>query len=195
MNLFCEDCNVISCGLCFALEHTNHKMKHASQYFGSVRDKLERNLKTKKDVMENIISQSESNVKNMIVYEEKSLRIKQQIQERGERMKNFIDSIVVELHEQVDELLSRQKTKLGELLKKLEVLEKNLSEKIEDLEKQLDGLNYENVVRISSQIEEEHVIIPMHYKNFDVSLSPEKEYEMVLKEILGSIFKGLMMKY
>ena len=194
MNLFCEDCKVAICGHCLALSHNAHKLKPVSKYFETAKYKIEEDIKIKEEIIKDIETNCKSSLDVMHANVVKASNLKQEIQEKGEGIKKAVDSIVVELIEKVDEKLKRHQKEADSVVEELKNMEANLKAQIETLKQQINILNYENMVEMSSMVLDRKPFsnILKYSRIIDVSLiNGDDEINTHLRKLIGSLGKGL----
>ena len=191
MNLFCENCNVVLCACCLALNHNTHKVKHVSEYFESVKLNIEQNLKATKEILESVIANYKNSMDTKNLNELKALNLRKKLMERGDDIKKIVDSIVEDSIKDVDEELMRHQNKADDVMKQLKDMENTLNAKIETFEQQFNNLNYENVVETPPHTVEKVEIIPKCSENFVLSLcSKSIEPRAHLESLFGTLRKG-----
>ena len=193
MTLYCEDCKVIVCARCLTLRHNAHKMKHITDYFEDIKDKLHQNIQMNEEILKNVVSNYKSSGFMMSANEIKASLLKKEIHERGDDVKKTIDSIVADLKETLDEELRQHKKDADDIMEGLKNIERDLDAHIEILKDQYKRLNFENAAETSSQIMPYSIsIIPKYINDFNLSLVCDlQEQSFSLKKAVGSIAKGV----
>lgn len=192
--LFCTSCNVLSCIQCFSIEHEGHVMKEISEYFDSVKIMFKKNLKVKKEMIEEIHSTVNSISEKRRNNELKASNMKKDIEQRGEDLKNLIDSIVVESKKIVDEESEKQFKEASDVLNELTSLEKNLKAEEEALQEQLNTMTHENVPEVSPQVMEKDEYIPRYPQSFDFTFHYHvTDLWVKLAKLFGDVVKGLQL--
>ena len=189
INLFCEDCNVVSCAHCLTSKHRKHDSKHISYRCDSIREVLKENLKATEESIANVHYNHKMSERKICANELNASKLKKNIKRRGEDVKKVVDSIVGELIKTVDEELKQQQKEANDVLKELENMEIALNAQIESLERLLKNLNCENVVEISTHVLEKK-IIPKYSDHLNVTLTYDKNNQIaVLRKLIGKPMK------
>lgn len=190
INLFCEDCSVVSCAHCLTSKHRKHDSKHISHWCDSVKEVLRQNLKTMEETIANVHYNRKKSEVKICTNELNASKLKKKIIQRGEDVKKVVDSIVAELIETVGEELKQQQKKADGVLKELESLEITLTAQIETLKQQLKNLNCENVVGISSHVVEKKKIVPKYFDHLNVTLAYDTNNQTtILRNLIGKPMK------
>lgn len=195
MNLFCEDCKVVVCGLCMVLNHNNHPVKHLSQYFESVKTNIEENLKSSEEIVKYVVANQNSNQAIMQNNEVKVSALKNEIQERGEYLKKVVDSVVDELLTNVDKEWKRIQQLTDVDVKELKDMETNLNLHIETLKQHLNNLNYETMFKSTSNVVNKNEFTTKICQEFKVSfISGINQPILKLKRTFGTLKKGCYLR-
>ena len=192
MTLFCEDCKVVLCGRCLDSTHSTHNMKHLSEHFHSLKNKLQQDVKMKEEILKNVAANYKSSEAAMRGNELKASNLKKKITQRGGDVKQDLTFLASELDENVMELFEQHQKNAEGVMKELKAMEKDLQVQIETLKEQHKDLNFENLAQTPLQGLKFNRNIPEYSANFEFSLLYEPQNQLFnLKKIVGNIGIGL----
>ena len=192
MTLFCENCRVVLCERCLMLKHNSHKVKRLTEYFDSVKETLEQDIKINEEILRNVVSNYKSSDFMISAHGIKTSNLNKEIQQRNSDLKKKVDSTVVALIKDVDEKFQQCQKDGKDVLKILKSMETNLKSQIEIMKEQEKSLSYENVAETSLQITEWKEDIPKYCDSFNYFLRFDLQSQIPnLKKLFGNIGKGL----
>ena len=143
--LFCKDCKVVLCGLCFTLKHKTHRIKHISEHLEFVKKSLWQSVQNSVITLMQISSNKKYSSSRIHENGMKATLMKDEIKKRGEDIKKDVDSIVEEFIKTVDGELKQQQIEADGIKKELDKMEKEYHEQYVMLQERLNNLNCENI--------------------------------------------------
>ncbi|XP_060064587.1 uncharacterized protein LOC132544940 [Ylistrum balloti] len=135
-DLFCTECKVVMCSMCFTKKHKQHAFKHLEEELDSSRQYIRDQLKTLKAKLNNSNSKISKRQRASIKLKHSVKIIREDVQARGTKLKTEVDSVVKSVLKELS-LLADEEEKL--LTKDCQSEEKNIKDikqLIKDVEQQ-----------------------------------------------------------
>ncbi|XP_033746925.1 transcription intermediary factor 1-beta-like [Pecten maximus] len=107
-DLFCTECNVVMCSLCFTQKHKQHAFKHFEDEVASQQQLLCNQLQTLKQTLDQFKKHIANRQKARQQFEDSADIIQKDVKEHGSRLKAEIDSIVTTILEELSSIVDEE---------------------------------------------------------------------------------------
>ena len=210
IKIFCAECEVAACVLCFMTQHNGHKCSDIEQVADKLKKRMQQDIDETKNIVIDISDQTKNLQKLLADFMAKITNTEARIKEKGEELKKVVDMHVTDLLqglfaektkkikeiENIKEELMVQKISLESFIKYSEkILEKavsaDIATEVGNLNARAKTLKKMEKIRIGNQLEVSFVPSSLHFP----ALNLKFENNLIGKiKVGGTVVRELLFK-